>query len=72
MHVGYSGYYIGEDAKSEDNSFVSLNGLVPSMGVGEGTSVPESPSSLPESSRSPYATLANWSSVTGDGRDNHS
>jgi len=55
----------GEDAKSEDNSFVSLNGLVPSMGVGEGTSVPESPSSLPESSRSPYATLANWSSVTG-------
>jgi len=47
---------------------MSLNGEPPGFGVGEGvgaTTVPESPSSLPENSRSPYATLANWSSVTG-------
>ena len=72
MHVGYSGWYVGEDAKSDDNKFVSLNGEPPGFGVGEGagaTTVPESPSSLPENSRSPYATLANWSSVTGDGRN---
>lgn len=58
----------GEEVKYEDNSFASLNGIPPGNGVCEGTSastVPESPSSLPENSRSPYATLANWSGVTG-------
>eukprot|EP00092_Neocalanus_flemingeri_P030330 GFUD01032925.1.p1 GENE.GFUD01032925.1~~GFUD01032925.1.p1 ORF type:complete len:1132 (+),score=298.80 GFUD01032925.1:199-3594(+) len=59
----------GEEAKLDDNKFVSLNGEPPGFVVGEGggaSTVPESPSSsLPENSRSPYATLANWSSVTG-------
>ena len=71
LHVGYSGWYVGEEAKSEDNACPSLNGMLPGMGVGEGagpSTVPESPSSLPENARSPYATLANWSSVTGEGR----